>query len=149
MGIFTDYFVAPSDEVAAAVLASGPAEVSGLPVLQMKGMEPIVIMGSLEAILTRRDFDEVYENPRQGLMLAYEEDGGTSVTALTDELRDALAACDESRLREAGVELAGTEEVAATDAEDVESVVDGVLELAALARTARERGEGMYCWLCL
>jgi len=45
--------------------------------------------------------------------------------------------------------LAATEEVAAADGEDVEAVVDGVLELAALARTARERGEGMYCWLCL
>ena len=149
MGIFTDYFVAPSDEVAAAVLASGPADVPGLPVLQMKGMEPIVIMGSLEAILTGRDFDEVCDNPRQGLMLVYEADGGTSVTALTDELRDALASSDENRLRAAGAELAATEEVAAADGEDVEAVVDGVLELAALARTARERGEGMYCWLCL
>ena len=149
MGILTDYFVAPSDEAAAEVLSSGPSGVADLPALQMKGLEPVVVMGSLEAILTGRDYDEVSENPRQGFMFSYDDDGERSVTALTNELRDALATSAESRLREAGVELAATEELMALDDEDVKAVVDGVLELAALARIARDRGEGMYCWMCL
>ena len=149
MGINTDYFVASSDKLAASLLEGGPSESSAaLPMVETKGLDPTVAMGNLESLLTGRDYDAVVENPRQGLDLASDEDG-VWVIALTDELRDALAAADESRLRILGAELAVTEEINAGDAEDVAALVDVLLELASLARIARERGEGMYCWMCL
>jgi len=143
MSQLTDYFVAPSDEAAAGVLRSGRLKKSGFPVLETNNMDPTIVMGNLEAILTGRDYREVCANPRQSFTPAFTE--GVMVVALTDELRDALAASDESRLREAGVALAATEEVAPLSEEAVEGFVGCILELAALARTARARGESMYC----
>jgi hypothetical protein len=146
--ILTEYFVASSDEIASAVLPSGPARASVLPVsFDANGMEPVVVMGKLEAILTGRDYDQVCENPRQGLMIA--NDRRNSVFAVTEELRDALAVSGDGRLRMAAEELAPTKEIAAVDAEGVAGVVNAVLELGDIARIARLRSEGMYCWTCL
>jgi hypothetical protein len=149
MGINTDYFVASSDELAASLLEGGPSESSAeVPMVETKGLDPTVVMGTLESLLTGRDYDAVVENPRQGLDVASDDDG-VWVIALTDELRDALAAADEGRLRIVGAELALTEEIDARDADDVAALVDVLTGLASLARIARERGEGMYCWMCL
>jgi hypothetical protein len=149
MGIYTDYFVAASDELAASVLNGGPSEdAPDMPAVQAKGMIPAVIMARLEEILTGRDYNAVLGDPRHGLELAADDDG-VWVVALTRQLRDALAISDEQQLRSAGVRLAATAEVHARDADDVAGVVDVVVELGALARTAAERGHGLYCWMCL
>lgn len=149
MGINTDYFAASSDEMAASVLDGGPAEASaGFATVELKNVDPTVVMGLLESLLTGQDYDSVLDNPRQGEVLAAADDG-VMVVALTDELRDALATSDESRLSVVGAELAATEELDASDAEDVAAVIGGVRELAALARSAQARGEGLYCWVCL
>ena len=149
MGINADYFRVASDELAAALLDGGPAEVIPADAMvEAKGLDPTVEMGSLEEILTGQDYDTVVGNPRQGLTLA-SDDEGVFVVAITAELRDALAAADEARLRTAAAELAATEELHLSDQEDIAALADVLVALAGLARGARERGEGMYCWMCL
>ena len=57
MGVFTDYFSAPSDEAAASVLdrvggpvrpAKGPSPLPPFDTFESKGLDPYVIIGKLE-----------------------------------------------------------------------------------------------------
>lgn len=147
MGIYLEYFAASSDEVAAAVLDTGPAGATpAVPMVDLKGVEPVAVMGSLESLLTGREYEEVVENPRHGYAVA-DHDDGVWVVALTQELRDALASSADDEVRIAVSALAMMPELVLGDAEDVAWVVEGLKELAALARTAKSRGDGLYCWM--
>ncbi|GAA3757932.1 hypothetical protein [Micromonospora maritima] len=70
MGILCDYFSAPDDEAAAAVAdvpgGPGSAPDPGLEVVELKGIQPTVQLGTLEALLTGRDYDAVTENTTSG-----------------------------------------------------------------------------------
>ncbi|MFI5832202.1 hypothetical protein ACIA5A_00790 [Micromonospora sp. NPDC051300] len=151
MGILCDYFSDPTDEAAAtaADVPGGPRAASdpGFEVVELKGIEPVVQLGTLETILTGVDYDVVAENPRQGHAVAVRRDGEVLVVSLTDELCAALADAPESRLHEVAVQWSATEEFRGR-AEP--SILAGVLvELAGLARRAAARGERLYCWVCV
>ena len=121
MSAITDYFTAPSDEVAATALdglldldpdvvdaaqalyrtdpdeASRPrvqSASSGTPVLQAKRIEPGIALSRLEAALTGRTYEQVTAGPRRGSLVAAGEDGDAFVLTVADELRDALAGLD-------------------------------------------------------
>jgi hypothetical protein len=56
MGVLTDYFIAGSDAEAAATLkATGGPEHVGLVTTQLKGVDPVVNLATLEEILTGTD----------------------------------------------------------------------------------------------
>ncbi|WP_139128693.1 hypothetical protein [Micromonospora humi] len=151
MGILCDYFSAPTDEAAAtaADVPGGPRAASdpGFEVVELKGIEPVVQLGTLEALLTGVDYDVVAENPRQGHAVAVRHDGEVLVISLTDELHAALAGASESRLREVATPWSETEEFWGQGEPSV--LAEVLIELAGLARRAAARGERLYCWVCV
>jgi hypothetical protein len=134
MGVLYEYFSASSDEVAATAInrIGGPSAPSkdtpplpAFDTFRTKVIDPNVTLGNLEARLTGRDDEEIDQGPRAGKPLAVEDDGALMVVTLTDELQTALA-----------------------DA-DPEGLGPWLGELAKLARRARNRGERLYCWVCI
>ena len=106
MGVLFEYFSAISNDVAASVIdrPGGPASSTGAPsetpphvafdVVATKGIDPVVQLGNLEALLTERPFDDVRASPRSGALVDIRDDGELLVLAVTDELTAALAAAD-------------------------------------------------------
>lgn len=149
VGILCDYFSAPTDEAAATVadVLGGPRAEAGLDVVELKGIEPVVQLGRLEALLTGVDYDVVTRNPRQGHAVAVRRDGEVLVISLTDELHAALAAAPESRLREVAVPWSQTDEFWGQGEPSI--LAEALIELAGLARRAATRAERLYCWICV
>lgn len=141
VGVMYDYFAAPSDEVAAAVLDGGPAH---LEPVATKGLDPVVVMGKLEALLTGRAYDDVVDDERSALLLAMEGDGEVLVLAVTDGLRDGLDRA--SGLSEIAAAWAQAEELSESDPQQLAGVLG---ELQALAKKAVSKGERLYCWVCV
>ncbi|MFD1815845.1 hypothetical protein [Rhodococcus gannanensis] len=164
MSAILDYFTAPSDQHAAAALddlvdvepdtiddASGPTPdtltrprirlaANGTPVLQVKGVEPVVALGRLEAVLTGRSYDEVSSGARSGSLVAMSDDGDSLVLTVTDELRDALAALDAD-----GVAAAARAWAIDEDGEPSDESVPLLAAFAELSAGAVDRGERVYC----
>ncbi|WP_432994147.1 hypothetical protein [Dactylosporangium sp. CA-233914] len=146
MGVLTDYFAAASDERAAAVLGTsgGPYDAGlALPVVEAKGIDPVVHLGTLEELLTGVPYAEIVEGPRSG-HCAGSAEGDDIVLAVTDELQRALAQAPPDGF--ASVAEAWARHVPYADPV---FLADFLRELAALARAARERGDRLYCWICL
>ena len=167
MSAILDYFTAPSDRHAAAALddlvdldpdtidanegrcgaspdvAPRPriqVAASGTPVLQLKGVEPVVALGRLEAALTARPYEEVASGARHGSLVAMSDDGDTLVLTVTDELRDALAELDADAVAAAARVWAIDEE--GEPSEEPVPVLSAFVELSA---GAAHRGERVYC----
>lgn len=178
MGIDLVYFTAPDDAAALAaerrpggplgwphatghrraglfrrkepvVVQLGPA-CDGFPV---RGYDPVVVLGTLEGLLTGRDPEAVMADPRSGGSVgdgdeADEADEGHGVITVTDSLRDALATADDARLREVVGPWRETEELRQHGWDEV-SQADHLEFLAALrdlaARASRSGGR-LYCY---
>lgn len=149
MGALCDYFSAPSDEAAVAMLEvpGGPAAAPppGPPVLELKNIEPVVNLQTLEELLTGRPAEEVTRNPRQGNILEFDP-AGAAVVSVTVELQQALATSDADTLRAVAQRWAETDELIGSDPDDL---TDVLLQLAQLAYDANARGHALYCWLSL
>jgi hypothetical protein len=155
MGVLFDYFSAPSDEIAATAInriggPSAPSEdTPPLPpfdTLQSKGIEPAVMLGKLEALLTGRDYKEIFGGPRAHKALAIEDGGEQVVETLTDELQTALVGADNERLAAVVVPWSEIEEFQGANPEGLARWLG---EFAELARRAQKRGERLYCWVCV
>lgn len=140
MGLLTEYFTASDPARAARALSAGPAG-AGLSAVDAHGVDPFVQMGSLEEILTGRPYDQV--SAGQPDPIAELDGGEVLVTALRDELVDAVADLDDQRLAGAATTWSATEEFhGATDPEALSDL------LRALRDLARSRGtQRVYCWL--
>ena len=134
MGVLYEYFSASSDEVAATAInrIGGPGvpskDTPPLPAFdtfRTKVIDPWAELGNLEVQLTGRNHREIDQGPRAGKILAEADDGGLTVVTLSDELQTALA--------DAGPDGLGP----------------WLGELGDLARRARNRGERLYCWVCI
>ncbi|MFE6609899.1 hypothetical protein [Amycolatopsis sp. NPDC057786] len=146
MGVLFDYFTAPDNETAATTidLVGGPAEAS-LPTVQLKGVDPFVQLGTLESLLTGVDYETVIGRAIEPVAMA---DGGTRlVVALTEELSAALSDADEARMREVAEPWSRTDEFGGQA--DPAELADLLTGLAELARTAKTRGDHLYCWVCV
>jgi hypothetical protein len=139
MGVLYDYFAAPSDDVAATAITGGPKH--RFPTVETKSLDPMVVMGHLEQLLTGREYDEIGEDPRWGGDVAVEHDGDVLVISVTDGLRDGLT--DARDLGAIAVRWAEAEEL---EGFDPVVLADVLQQLAALAVEAKERGERLYCW---
>ncbi|MBT2264383.1 hypothetical protein [Rhodococcus erythropolis] len=160
MSAITDYFTARTDEHATSALeglvdlepavieandASRPRiqlAASGTPVLQAKGVDPVVTLGRLEASLTARPYDEVSKGPRCGKLVAMSEDGDTLVLTVSDQLRDSLAELDAEGIAAA----AATWAIDETSEPSEESVLF-LTAFAELAARAVAQGEQMYSYV--
>ena len=162
MGLLCDYFAAPSDAEAAATIdwVGGPGRPAakrsllgrsrssppGYAVVDIKGVEPTVQMATLEEILTGRSFEEILDENIAAIVA--ERDGGEQlVVRLTQGLQDALAAATDDRLRAAAAQWAETEEFWGQG--DPVVLAERLGELASLARSARDDGARLYCWVCV
>lgn len=111
------------------------------------GIDPVVMMGTLEELLTGRPYDEVTNDPRSGHIVAIRDEGQLLVVALTDALSRALAAASPQRLADVAVLWAATEEFGGqADPHDLAIVLN---ELSGLAGRAQAKGERLYCWVCV
>ncbi|MET8063391.1 hypothetical protein ACFYON_16365 [Micromonospora sp. NPDC005686] len=149
MGLLCDYFSAASDDAAAAVIdvLGGPRAASdtGSEVVELKGIEPFVVLGKLEELLTGLDYDSVTENLRWGHAVAVRHDGELLVVSLTDEVQAALATASEAELR--GVALPWSQIEEFWGQGEPSDLAEILIELAALARLATARHERLYCWV--
>jgi hypothetical protein len=140
MGLLCDYFLAPSDDAAAATLEGGP---EGLPTLSAKNLEPTVTMGTLEELMTGKPFDEILAEYTGPIVTMGDE--GPWVNRLTEDLTTALRTVSSDRLAEVAAVWAETEEVRS----DPEIINEFLGELQQLAVRAHEQGGHLYCWVCL
>ena len=153
MGVLFDYFAADSDEQAASAIdrLGGPGAIATLPApapsfdtVSVKGIDPVVQMGTLEELLTARPYDEIVAQPRSGHTLAVRDGGERLVLTLTDVLTSALAEASQERLAEVAVPWSRTEEF--WGGTDPESLTHILRDLAGLARRAQASSQQLYCW---
>ncbi len=150
MGVLFDYFRAPDASTAAAMLerVGGPMGGPDAPVLDAvngKGFEPAVMMRKLQSLLTGVPYDELPEAEVELLAMAGED--GPWIVQLSEELRDALADAQRSRLPAVAEQWVRTEEF--WEQPPAAEVLPFLGEVAALAGRARQAGERLYCWICL
>jgi hypothetical protein len=120
---------------------------SGILVLEAKGFDPVVQLGTLEALLTGEQYDTIAGRPRAGHKVAERGQEGPWVVTLTDELQSALAAAPREQIVTVAARCLETEEF--RDRGDPEILAEFLLELADLARQADRRDERLYCRICL
>jgi hypothetical protein len=148
VGVLFDYFRASDASTAAAVLeqVGGPRdpEAPALDAVAGKGFEPEVMLRKLQSLLTGVPYEELSEAE----LVAMEGEDGPWIVQLSEELRDALADAQASRLPVV-VErwVLRTEEF--WDQATATEVLPFLDEVTALAGRARQAGERLYCWICL
>jgi hypothetical protein len=149
VGVLFDYFRAPDASTAAAVLErlGGPRDPDGLllDAVAGKGFEPAVMLRTLQSLLTGVPYDELPEAEVE--LLVMEGEDGPWIVQLSEELRDALADAQLSRLPAVAEQWVRTEEF--WEQPPAAEVLSFLGEVTALARRARQAGERLYCWICL
>ncbi|WP_146905335.1 hypothetical protein [Cellulomonas aerilata] len=106
-------------------------------------MEPIVQMGTLEAALTGRSYDDVMADRADDGVIADRDGGERLVVRLTAALSDSLADAGEAHLATVAVPWSETDEFwGQGDPEDLAALLG---RLADLARDARAKGWSLYC----
>lgn len=110
-----------------------------------KGFEPAVMMRRLQSLLTGVPYQEL--PAAEGELLAMEGEDGPWVWQLSEELRDALADAQPSRLPAVAEQWVRTEEF--WEQPPAAEVLPFLGQVTALARRARQAGERLYCWICL
>jgi hypothetical protein len=169
MGVLFDYFSAASDEAAASVISlpggpgapppppqrrgwlrgrqASPPAVVPFDTVSVKGIDPLVQLGTLEALFTGRDYEQIVAGARAGHVLATQDGGERLVVTLTDELQAVLAAAHDDHLAAVAEPWSQTEEFFGQG--DPPALARLLHELAELARRARDKDERMYCWVCV
>jgi hypothetical protein len=161
MATSCEYFVAMDDDEAGqtASWAGGPSKPSAaksgffrkkdvapvaaaLPTVELPGVEPVVMLATLEELLTGASADEVLEANADAQI----GDGKHAmVFRLRQELTDELAGASSERLRDVAGPWSQTEEFFGSA--DPGDLADALRRLCALALTARESGGRVYCWM--
>ncbi|MFI1170172.1 hypothetical protein [Streptomyces melanogenes] len=143
-----DYFSAPDDTAAVAVLDEpGGPDASGLDVISLKGIDPIVTMASLEAILTGCTYDEASERPRAGETLSSPDHESAFIISVSTTLQEALASASHDQMTEAADAWAETDELQASGI-TAETAREVLVLLSGLADRAGG-GQRLYCWWAL
>ncbi|AXK34060.1 hypothetical protein DVA86_16725 [Streptomyces armeniacus] len=142
--VMCDYFSAPDDDTAVRVLDEpGGPDTESFDVVSLKGLDPVVLMPQLEAILTGCTYDEASERPRSGQLLSSPE-AEAFVVSVSDTLQEALASATPASLAEAAGPWSETDELReyGVTAETATGVLD---VLSGLAGRARSAGCRLYC----
>jgi hypothetical protein len=154
MSLLCDYFRAESHALASAAAswAGGPSQPpvakSGrfraravetpqpLPMVEFSGVEPVVMLATLEALLTGAAVEAVVDENADAQVGSHRR---AMVFRLRRELCDAIAATEDGRLREIAVPWSETEEFFGEG--DPDALAVGLVRLASLARDAQASGE--------
>jgi hypothetical protein len=155
--IVTDYFAAPSDDVAAVVLAeaggpSTPSRGSGEPLFDtvpLPSIEPFVMLGTLHALLSGRPYRECTAEQRHGQVVGGGDEGPWVVT-LSDGLVRELATAPQPRLAAATARWVRSPELRQlARPQEAERMREAIAALAALAERAVDVRHTLYCWTSL
>jgi len=119
----------------------------GFHALSVKGIDPIIHIGSLEELLTGATTDVISHRERSGKCVAVRDEGERLVLTLSDELQLALSEASDDQLDAVAVPWSQTEDVAGRA--DAGAVAHVVRELAHLARIATAANQRLYCWVCV
>ena len=147
-----DYFSAPDDAAAVAVAGTpgGPIP-AGFDAIALKNIDPVVVLGRLEAIMAERAGSEAESggSPAGAAQLVSSPDSeGPFVFRVTDAFTAALAAAGPEDLARAAGPWSRTDELRQFQVDAAAAA--GVLEaLAALARRAQEAKAHVFCWWAL
>jgi hypothetical protein len=161
MGLLCDYFTAASDAQAEETIdwIGGPGDapqdgglvrgskVAARPAVSLPGIEPAMWMGKLEEILTGRPFDDILHDAT-GKVIASRDGGELQVVSLTASLQEALAGIDDETVDEVAAQWAAPDEFYGTGT-DTELAASALRNLIRLVRAGRDRGEALYCWVCV
>lgn len=150
MSLLCDYFAAESDADAALTIHwdGGPSRPNEgqhrYEVLALGGIEPVVLMGQLEGLLTNRSVMEVLEDPGHD-PVAHRDGGERLVIPIGVRLEEALASLETARISEVAAAWAQVEEfwgqVGPTD------LIGALSQLVGLAQVARAQDQHIYCWM--
>jgi hypothetical protein len=152
MALLCEYFEASSAEEAAETIdwiggPSSPPEKGreAHRVIVLNGVDPTVMMGSLEELLTGRSlFEEILKDPARK-PVAVRDDGDRLVIPLGPRMDHALAIATAEQLTDVAVPWSQTEEFWGQEDPNVLGPV--LVELGALARDAAAHGRHLYCWV--
>ncbi|MEU1410149.1 hypothetical protein AB0D09_01305 [Streptomyces sp. NPDC049097] len=144
MGNIYDYYAA-TDDTQALALFEDDSMVDPFGTLGLKGVDPYLIVGTVEAHLTGVSEEQVEADPRFCELLNDPEQDGPWLVSLTDTLRDALAAATSERLLETATAWTHTED---GGGEDPRLMADFLERLGELARDAGLRRR-LYCGMSL
>jgi hypothetical protein len=161
MGLLCDYFTAVSNAQAEETIdwiggpgappqggsPAGGRQAAARPTVSLPGIEPTIWMGKLEEILTGRSFDDILHDAT-GKVIASRDGGERVVASLTASLQNALAGMDDDTVDAVAAQWAAPDEFYGTGT-DTELAASTLRELVRLVRIGRERGETLYCWVCV
>jgi hypothetical protein len=119
----------------------------GLEVLSVKGIDPVVQMGTLEKLLTATSTKVIFARERSGKDIAVRDEGERLVLTLTDELQAALCSATEEQLDAVAAPWSKTGEFRGGGEPDV--LAHFLRQLSQLARNATKSGNRLYCWVCV
>ncbi|HEX7834263.1 MAG TPA: hypothetical protein VF479_02210 [Pseudolysinimonas sp.] len=157
MSLLLTYFPAATDELAAATIdwPSGPQggptkrpfrkQKPGFLGLDGRGVEPVVQLGMLEALLTGKSFAKQLADPTSRPIIATRDGGERLVIRIGDEFIEALAKADPKRLAELATPWSEIEEFGGMAS--VPGLTEFLLRLRGLAQHTMESREHAYCWL--
>ncbi|MFF0445980.1 hypothetical protein ACFYT4_06115 [Streptomyces sp. NPDC004609] len=147
--VMCDYFSASGDDAAVSVLdRPGGPDASAFDVVPLKGIDPVVVMARLEAILTGCTYDEATRRPRAGQLISSPEAESAFIVSVSDTVQEALASAAHASLAEAAGPWSETDELRASGIPS-ETALQVLVLLSALAGRARAAGERLYCWWAL
>jgi hypothetical protein len=115
--------------------------------VSVKGIDPVVQLGTLEELLTGRSYDEIANDPRSGHAVETRDGGERVVCTITDSLMTALAQASGEALQRIAEPWSQTEEF--WGAADPDELAEILGDLAGLARRAQANGRRLYCWVCV
>lgn len=142
MGVINTYFIASSHEAAAAAVGEGPA---GLPAVD--AVDATVQAGTLLALLTGRDYDEIVSDTSWARLVSDPDDESAWVVSMPDAFTSALAAASDEKLAEVVGPWSQTEEFWGSG--DPEQLLPMLREWRDLALRAADEGAALYCWMAL
>jgi hypothetical protein len=111
----------------------------------VKGVDPMVQLGTLEELLTGRPYAEIEQDPRSGRIIATRDSGPRLVVGLSDSLVQGLISATREQLAAVAAPWLQTEEFSGQG--DPAAAADFLNDLAGLARQAQQRGHRLYCWV--
>jgi len=146
MSIFYDYFLATTDDEARATLdweagpTTPPSPAATLDTLPLPGIEPVVILGTLEELLTGRSFDDL----EQSEIVGSRDDDTELVQRLSRAFQEAIGGAPLEKLQQVVPRWSEAEEFWGQG--DPNALLPMARDLCLLARTGLESGRGLYCW---
>ncbi|MFI6289517.1 hypothetical protein ACIBCM_33075 [Streptomyces sp. NPDC051018] len=147
--VMCDYFSASDDDAAVSVLDEyGGPGMAGFDAVPLKGIDPVVVMAQLEAILTGCTYDEALDRPRSGQLLSSPEAESAFIVSVSDTLQEALAGAAGATLAEAAGPWSETDELRSSEIAP-ETAAEVLVLLSELAGRARSAGHRLYCWWAL